>query len=75
MHMLCPQQASMKEYHRPGLTTEIIHKSVLNLTVIGEESTRTVLKIQWLLRHDGCCLKSLAHCPDMNSKQLLSLLA
>lgn len=47
IHMLCPQQASLKEYHRPGLTTEIPQKSVLNFAILlGEETPRTVLKTQ-----------------------------
>lgn len=56
IHMFCPQQASVREYHRPGLTTEIPYKSVLNFVILGEESPRTVLKTQkmsfktwWLL--------------------------
>lgn len=46
IHMFCPQQASVREYHRPGLTTEIPYKSVLNFVILGEESPRTVLKTQ-----------------------------
>lgn len=38
IHMFCPQQASLKEYHRSALTTGIPHKSVLNFAILSAES-------------------------------------
>lgn len=62
------------------LTTETTHTCMLDFTIpdkgvpwLHKESSSTPRKC--LLRRDGCCLQPLAHCPDTNSKHLLSVLA